>query len=637
MRLPFALEGQHGLGDLGHGERIEDAGQEGEGDEQGRRGTKFGEHRGCSLGEAEGDDREIDELDADEGHQDAAEAVDEEIAGEHRAGFLGAVLDAAQGERDQRDDDQRVEDDRREDRALRRVEAHYIEHAEFRNGRDEQRRDDGEILRDVVGDREGGQRAARHQELLPDAHDLDELGGIAVEIDHVAGLAGGLRAALHGNADIRLRERGCVIGAVAAHGDETALALFVADIGQLVLRRGLGDEIVDAGLRRDRRRRDGVVAGDHHRADAHAAQLREPLLDVRLHDVLQMDDADDPSALGEAERRSARARDALDGGVEGRDFGRRPAAGAGHEAANCVDGALADLAIADIRAGKTRRRRERNEVRARLRLFRDGDAIALAGEGEDGAALRGLIGEACFDGEPRGFLLGDAGNRDDLGRHAIAEGDRAGLIEQQRVDVAGRLDGPAGHGEHIVADQTVHAGDADGRKQAADRRRDQRDEQRDQDRHGHVGARIASEPGERHDGDQEDQRHADEEDRKRDLVRRLLPLGALDERDHAVEERRAGAGGDAHHDPVRDDGGAAGDGGAVAARFADDRRRFAGDRGLVDRGYAGRDLAVAGDKVAGLDIDEVTDLEVERGDAIEMGMIRGIAEALCHRIRARLA
>jgi len=47
--------------------------------------------------------------------------------------------------------------------------------------------------------------------------------GIAVEIDHVAGLACGLRAGVHGHADIGLRQRGRVVGAVAGHGDEMAL------------------------------------------------------------------------------------------------------------------------------------------------------------------------------------------------------------------------------------------------------------------------------------------------------------------------------------------------------------------------------------------------------------------------------
>ena len=66
--------------------------------------------------------------------------------------------------------------------------------AESRIGRHEHRRDDGEIFGHVVGDREGRERAARHQELFADLDDLDELGRIGVEIDHVAGFARGLRA-----------------------------------------------------------------------------------------------------------------------------------------------------------------------------------------------------------------------------------------------------------------------------------------------------------------------------------------------------------------------------------------------------------------------------------------------------------
>ena len=60
---------------------------------------------------------------------------------------------------------------------------------ETRIGGDEHRRQDGEILRDVVGDGEGGQRAAADQQLLADSHHLDQLGRVAVEIDQVAGLS----------------------------------------------------------------------------------------------------------------------------------------------------------------------------------------------------------------------------------------------------------------------------------------------------------------------------------------------------------------------------------------------------------------------------------------------------------------
>ena len=68
--------------------------------------------------------------------------------------------------------------------------------------------------------------------MLADFDDLDELGRIGIEVDHVAGLARRLCAGLHGDADIGLGERRRVIGAVAAHGDEAAALLFPADIGR---------------------------------------------------------------------------------------------------------------------------------------------------------------------------------------------------------------------------------------------------------------------------------------------------------------------------------------------------------------------------------------------------------------------
>ena len=70
----------------------------------------------------------------------------------------------------------------------------------------------------------------------------------------------------------------------------------------------------------------------------------------------------------------------------------------------------------------------------------------------------------------------------ELGRLPVAQRDRAGLVEQQRVDVAGRFDRAARHRQHVVLDQAIHAGDADRRDQRADRRRNQADEQRDQHR-----------------------------------------------------------------------------------------------------------------------------------------------------------
>ena len=105
--------------------------------------------------------------------------------------------------------------------------------------------------------------------------------------------------------------------------------------------------------------------------------------------------------------------------------------------------------------------------------------------------------------------------------------------------------------------------------------------------------------------EQEDDRHRGQQNVERDFVRRLLPLGAFDQRDHAVEERFARIGGDADNEPIGQDARAAGDAAAVAAAFADDRRTFAGDGAFVDRGDAFDDFAVAGNHVAGLDQDDI--------------------------------
>jgi hypothetical protein len=105
--------------------------------------------------------------------------------------------------------------------------------------------------------------------------------------------------------------------------------------------------------------------------------------------------------------------------------------------------------------------------------------VLLFGQHHDGAAFRGFVGQAR---KLRGVgqFASDAVDGDEFHRLAIAQRDGAGLIEQQRVDVAGRFHGFAAHGQHVVLHHAVHAGDADGREQSADGGRDQADQQRDQ-------------------------------------------------------------------------------------------------------------------------------------------------------------
>ena len=74
----------------------------------------------------------IDEFDADERNDDAAEAVDEQVALQNGERADRLVRHAAQRQRNQRDDDERVENDGAQDRAGRAVQAHDVQRRDRR-------------------------------------------------------------------------------------------------------------------------------------------------------------------------------------------------------------------------------------------------------------------------------------------------------------------------------------------------------------------------------------------------------------------------------------------------------------------------------------------------------------------------
>ena len=189
-------------------------------------------------------------------------AKDQHVAAQQRRRADRPVADSAQGQRDQQRDDQGVEDDRRDDRRLRRAQIHHVELLERTRGvtagrrgigRGEDRRQDREVLGDVVGDRERRQRSPGDQQLLADLNDLDQLRWVRVEVDHVPGLARSLGAGVHRHADVGLRQRRSVVGPVAGHRHEPALGLVLADQLELALRGRLGEEVVDSRLAGDLR------------------------------------------------------------------------------------------------------------------------------------------------------------------------------------------------------------------------------------------------------------------------------------------------------------------------------------------------------------------------------------------------
>ena len=150
------------------------------------------------------------------------------------------------------------------------------------------------------------------------------------------------------DANIGLRKRRRVVGAVAAHGDQPPIRLFTADIAQLVLGRGLGDEIVNAGFRSDRRCRHRIVAGDHDGLDPHAAQRVEAVPYIRFHHVFQVDHAEDAFAVDQSKRGPAGARDLVNCRAERRWLGDVLASLVAREFEHRIDSALAHLAGSDI-------------------------------------------------------------------------------------------------------------------------------------------------------------------------------------------------------------------------------------------------------------------------------------------------
>ena len=88
------------------------------------------------------------------------------------------------------------------------------------------------------------------------------------------------------------------------------------------------------------------------------------------------------------------------------------------------------------------------------------------------------------------------------------------------------------------------------RQQPADGRRNQAHQQRDQHKRRLRRARVHRKRLQRDHRQQKDNRQPGQQDIQRNLIRRLLPLRAFHQRDHAVQKRLAGVGRNPHHNHV---------------------------------------------------------------------------------------
>jgi hypothetical protein len=217
----------------------------------------------------------------------------------------------------------------------------------------------------------------------------------------------------------------------------------------LVLWGGLGEEVVDAGLICDGAGGQRVVTGDHDRSDAHSAHFVEPLAHAGLDDVFEMDHPEGAGGftvplLGDHQRRTAGGANAVHDGTDtigrpaavfahpGQNGGRR--ALAYPESAVCPPGRQVDSRHAGLGA-----ERHPGGCRQLARLARP-QSVPLLGQHHHGASLWSLISQA---GQLRSISqlgLISVADREELTGLSVAERDGARLVQQQGVDVPGRLD-----------------------------------------------------------------------------------------------------------------------------------------------------------------------------------------------------
>ena len=440
---------------------------------------------------------------------------------------------------------------------------------------------------------------------------------------------------VHGHADVGLGQGRGVVGAVAHHGHQLAAVLLLADVGELGLGRRLGDVVVHAGLLGDGLGRQRVVAGDHDGPQAHLPQPLEPLADARLEDVLQHDQADDPVALADEQRRRAAGGDGVD-------------LSPGSRSGTCRPGRWTCWTTAS--GAPLRMRRPSGRSTPLMRVWAVNSTNRAPGGGRRAVEPPAAGGTARRCSCPRA-----SGRRARPGRPAgpprAAESPPSGtncvarrlpivivpvlssssvstspatstalpllaMMLARRARSMPAMPMAASRAPIVVGIRQTSSATSVGMsvpRLCSVRRRGSRP----------CTLGVQGHRPERRGDDQEDQRERRQHQRQGDLVGRPLADGPLDQGDHRSRNDSARLGRDPDDDAVGQDAGAAGDAGAVAAGLADHRGRLAGDGRLVDRGDALDDLAVAGDDLPGLDDDEVAGPQLGRRDDLAARSTRG--------------
>jgi len=252
-----------------------------------------------------------------------------------------------------------------------------------------------------------------------DTQRLHELEQIVSEQHDVSRLSRDLRPRPHRDSDLRLRERRCVVDAVADHRDPSPHALERLYLVEFLVRKHLGEELVDVELLRHVSRDVGTVPRQEDGAKPHAFEGRDRGTRLAANDILDLEGSQKPIF--------ARDEDACRRGVEAFDVDaelleERAAADRDRFAGRSADDALARRVLEPLglRGGK---RRERRPLQDRLAK----------------RMLRRSLGDGRGVKEPIGRNAGRRMNADHLG---LAERQRPRLVEHDRVHVSERLGAP---------------------------------------------------------------------------------------------------------------------------------------------------------------------------------------------------
>ena len=150
---------------------------------------------------------------------------------------------------------------------------------------------------------------------------------------------------------------------------------------------------------------------------------------------------------------------------------------------------------------------------------------------------------------------------------------------------------------------------------------------------GKLSGGINAERFQRHADEQENERQRGEQNCQRDFVRRFLTVRAFNQRNHAIEKAVAFLHRDANDNAIAQHARAAGDRAAVAAAFANHRRRFAGDGRFIDAGDSFDDIAIRRNDVARFADDEIAFLQHRRGNLF----FAPVVQPARHRFLARFS